>query len=88
MDKVKAEFDAPDLSPEVFAENVKDCANITQHKGYSPKDFLDWSEPVDLFFDDAVHTNPIFLENLQYWGNWSNRAGSSQDTISTPTITT
>ncbi|MEQ9242287.1 class I SAM-dependent methyltransferase [Roseovarius indicus] len=68
MDKVKAEFDAPDLSPEVFAENVKDCPNITQHKGYSPKDFLDWSEPVDLFFDDAVHTNPIFLENLQHWG--------------------
>ncbi len=67
MDKVKRAFGAPDLSQEVFVENVKDCPNITPHKGYSPSDFLDWNEAVDLFFDDAVHSNPIFKENLYHW---------------------
>ena len=33
----------------------------------SPKDFRDWTEPLDLVFLDGVHHNPIFWDDLNFW---------------------
>ena len=50
-----------------FKENVSDCPNIIAKQGFSPRDFSDWSAPIDLYFEDAVHTDPILAENLEFW---------------------
>lgn len=52
-----------------FKEYTKECENIVPCKGYSPKDFQDWSSPVDLYYEDAVHSNPILRENLDFWSS-------------------
>jgi Methyltransferase domain len=59
---------AQTFSLEQFRANVADCQNIVALQGYSPGDFLDWKDPIDLYFEDAVHTDPILTENLQFWG--------------------
>ncbi|WP_238311213.1 class I SAM-dependent methyltransferase [Methylobacterium organophilum] len=50
-----------------FLRNVADCDNIQAHRGFSPQDFQDWAQPVDLYFEDAVHTDPILAQNLAFW---------------------
>ena len=56
------------FSRQQFQANVADCPNIVALQGYSPRDFLDWTAPIDLYFEDAVHTDPILAENLEFWG--------------------
>jgi cephalosporin hydroxylase len=43
-------------------------SNITVHSGTSPVDFLNWNQPIDVFFEDALHTNPFLLTNINFWG--------------------
>ena len=50
-----------------FKFNVKDCENIVACRGYSPQDFQAWDKKVDLYFEDSVHTDPIFSSNLELW---------------------
>ena len=52
---------------ETFHRNTADCINIVALPGYSPDDLGDWNLPVDLYFDDSVHANPTFRENLEFW---------------------
>ncbi|WP_254070717.1 class I SAM-dependent methyltransferase [Acidisphaera sp. L21] len=52
-----------------FLANTADCENIRAHQGYSPNDFLDWTVPVDLFFEDAVHADPVLSRNLEFWSS-------------------
>lgn len=52
---------------EQFRAFTADCPNIVAHQGYSPMQFLDWALPVDLYYEDAVHTNPILAQNLDFW---------------------
>ena len=52
---------------EQFKEYTKDCDNLTAMQGYSPNDFTDWSMPIDGYYEDAVHTNPILRQNLDFW---------------------
>jgi hypothetical protein len=54
---------------EQFIEYTKDQPNITPKKGYSPNDFLDWNRNIDLYYEDAVHTNPILARNLEFWSS-------------------
>jgi len=54
-------------SLETFRQNVADCPNITPMQGRSPKDFLDWDRPIDLYFEDAVHSNPVLRQNIDFW---------------------
>lgn len=37
-------------------------------QGFSPKDFSHWHEKIDLYFEDAVHTDPTLGENIRFWG--------------------
>lgn len=52
---------------EQFKAYTKDCDNITALKGYSPRDFIKWDKAVDLYYEDAVHTNPVLRQNLEFW---------------------
>ncbi len=56
------------FSLEQFRSNVADCQNVVPLQGYSPRDFMYWKDPIDLYFEDAVHTDPILAENLKFWG--------------------
>jgi len=52
---------------EQFKRHTADCPNIRPLQGYSPTNFLDWSDPIDLYYEDAVHVNPILARNLEFW---------------------
>ena len=52
---------------EQFKIHTADCPNIRALQGYSPVQFQDWSDPIDLYYEDAVHTNPILAQNLDFW---------------------
>ena len=52
---------------EQFKRNTSDCLNIRPLQGYSPINFQDWSDPIDLYFEDAVHVDPILTQNLNFW---------------------
>lgn len=54
-------------SIEQFRKFTADLPNIVPKQGYSPRDFLDWSEKIDLYYEDAVHTDPILAANLDFW---------------------
>ncbi len=54
-------------SRDQFLANTAGCNNIVALRGYSPKDFEDWNRPVDLYFEDAVHTDPTLGRNIQFW---------------------
>ena len=59
--------DCPVFSVEAFQKYTADCPNIVPMRGYSPDDFLKWSKPVNLFFDDAMHHNPFIRASLRFW---------------------
>lgn len=56
-------------SIEQFKIFTAECSTITAIQGYSPRDVRDWSQPLDLFYEDSVHQNPILAENLQFWSS-------------------
>ena len=52
---------------DTFHRHTADCVNIVALPGYSPTDLTDWNLPLDIYFDDSVHTNPVFRQNLEFW---------------------
>ena len=52
---------------ETFHRHTADCTNIVALPGYSPDDLGDWNLPLDIYFDDSVHNNPVFRQNLDFW---------------------
>jgi len=54
-------------SIETFKKFTGDCPNVEAIQGYSPDIVGGWNEPIDLFFEDAVHRNPIFERNIEFW---------------------
>lgn len=57
----------PEFSYEAFQHFTRSCSNIVPRRGYSPQDFKDWSIPVDVFFDDAMHHDPFFTDSIEFW---------------------
>ena len=57
----------PTFSFEAFSHFTAGLKNITPIKGYSPEVVQDWSVPIDVYFDDAMHHNPILRTNLRFW---------------------
>jgi hypothetical protein len=57
----------PTFSFEAFSHYTAGLKNITAIKGYSPVVVKDWSKPIDVYFDDAMHHNPILRANLRFW---------------------
>lgn len=58
-------------SLEQFQIFVADCDNIQAHKGYSPNDFDGWDKQIDLYYEDAVHTDPIIIAEFGFLGRTS-----------------
>ncbi|NNF80508.1 MAG: hypothetical protein HKN05_20995, partial [Rhizobiales bacterium] len=52
---------------EQFEEYTKDCENLTALKGFSPIDFQGWDKDIDLYYEDAVHNDPVLSQNLDFW---------------------
>lgn len=52
---------------EDFLRNVADCPNVKALQGRSPQDFQHWDIPVDAYFEDAVHRNPVLAQNIEMW---------------------
>jgi hypothetical protein len=50
-----------------FREYMKDCPNARPIQAYSPEGVGDWDIPVDIYYEDAVHTNPILDRNVKFW---------------------
>lgn len=75
VDKVRDKFATVDLSIEAFRANVADCPNIETIQGYSPDCCTDWNTPIDLYFDDADHRNPVLGRNLDFWSRFVKLGG-------------
>lgn len=56
-------------SIDTFKRFTRDCPNIETIQGYSPDAAIGWREPIDLFFEDAVHRNPVFESNINFWSS-------------------
>jgi hypothetical protein len=50
-----------------FETLTKKYTNIKLHNGKSPKEFLNWNQPIDLYFEDATHQNPGLSSNIDFW---------------------
>jgi len=55
------------FSKDAFDYYTRDCGNVTSVQGYSPAAMRSWTEPLDLFFDDATHGDPGFTESLDFY---------------------
>lgn len=52
---------------EQFREYLTGCDNVVPIQAYSPDGVKDWSRPVDLYYEDAVHNDPILSRNIDFW---------------------
>ena len=75
MNDIRDQYNANDLSIDEFNYNVRDCVNIETIHGYSPECVSEWNTFVDVYFDDANHTNPVLLQNLDFWSRWIKPGG-------------
>ena len=55
------------FSKEAFLHYTRDCKTIEAVQGYSPQDMMHWNDPIDIYFDDAVHEDPGFSANVDFW---------------------
>lgn len=55
------------FSIDAFRHYTRECSNITTIQGYSPDCVADWDEPIDLYFEDAIHEDPGFSRNVDFW---------------------
>ena len=73
--KLLAESSGQTISKEQFLANVSDCPNVRAHQGFSPDAFANWTQPIDLYFEDAVHVDPILARNLEFWSGHLKASG-------------
>ena len=41
--------------------------NVTLHQGFSPQDFSQWDQPIDMYFEDGLHQDPALRDNVYFW---------------------
>ena len=59
---------AKPFSKKTFEYYVRDCPNVVPIQGWSPDSVADtWDKKIDLFFDDASHGNPGFINNINFF---------------------
>jgi hypothetical protein len=46
---------------------TKSFPNIKLLQGASPSVCADWSTPIDVYFEDAEHSNPVLHSNIDFW---------------------
>ena len=67
VDLVEIPQNAPPFSAEAFSHFTSDCDNIVMIPGYSPNIARGRNLTIDMYVEDAVHTNPILRNNLRFW---------------------
>jgi len=68
IDRVEGENPGTEpFSIDTFKGYVKDCANVVPIQGWSPGIVSKWDKTIDMFFDDASHGNPGFINNLNFF---------------------
>lgn len=61
--------DMPRFGRAAFDTYTRDLPDVTAIQGYSPQVVADWAAPVDMYFEDAVHGNPVLKQNMDFWIN-------------------
>ena len=57
----------PNFSKSAFDKFTRGFPNISSISGASPESVSDWTQPIDMYFEDAVHGNPSLKNNLDFW---------------------
>ncbi|WP_242153837.1 class I SAM-dependent methyltransferase [Sphingomonas sp. BAUL-RG-20F-R05-02] len=57
-----------------FSRYTKECTNIIPIRAYSP-DGVCWSRPIDCYYEDAVHIEPILSRNIDFWTSFLRPTG-------------
>jgi hypothetical protein len=55
------------FSKEAFLHYTQKAPNIRPIVGYSPSCVAEWATPLDVYFEDAVHENPGFSANIDFF---------------------
>lgn len=56
-----------EFSLDAFLHYTGNAANIHPIQGSSPECVADWDIPIDLYFEDAIHEDPGFSRNADFW---------------------
>ncbi|MEP4194679.1 MAG: class I SAM-dependent methyltransferase [Aliishimia sp.] len=59
--------DIPAFGQEAFTHFTRDLPRSTAIVGSSPDVVADWTKPIDMYFEDAVHGGPILKRNMAFW---------------------
>ena len=60
-------FQEDHLGVLAFNTITKQFPNIKLLQGESPYICSDWTAPIDVYFEDAQHSNPILHSNINFW---------------------
>ena len=63
------------VSKQHLLNNIGRFNNIKFIEGYSPDCLVNWDKPVDLYFEDGDHFNPILSTNLNFWKKFVKTGG-------------
>jgi hypothetical protein len=66
---VEQPMNAPEFGRQAFEMFTSDCRNIVMVQGFSPSVAKGWNVPIDMYVEDAVHTNPELAENISFWSS-------------------
>jgi len=69
INMVEKPQNASPFSRSAFEFYTSDCHNIVPIQGFSPESVRGWGIPIDLYLEDAIHTNPILSDNIGFWSN-------------------
>lgn len=59
--------EVPVFGRAAFEQYTRDLANVDAIEGFSPDVVSDWTQPIDMYFEDAIHGNPGLKRNLDFW---------------------
>ena len=59
--------EVPVFGRAAFERYTRGLPNVEAIEGFSPDVVSDWTRPVDMYFEDAIHGNPGLKRNLEFW---------------------
>ena len=67
IELINSHFEYDRLGISAFEAITKDFPNIKLLQGESPIICSDWNTPIDVYFEDANHNNPLLNSNINFW---------------------
>lgn len=59
--------EVPTFGRAAFDHYTRGLGNVDAIEGFSPDVVSNWTAPVDMYFEDAIHGNPGLKRNLDFW---------------------